>query len=707
MKYPSIRKQQAYTVRVPQLDGGVNYSISSHLIEDNQLSDVKNMWYKDGLLRTRPGLAHGDFLKMKDIREGGYVFEKSLELGDKGVAICQQIHNAYGSAGHKLHFIDEDGTIRDFSLTMNSEPWLCTASSKAEDKVFGYAFSRTYEDGMQIYALEDEDSVQAEPYIPTVLINGRPLESGDVASPNGRLYEPYNMLSRKCTCTYTSDGMGIYYFLPETQMDDMDSVTVKYTDTDGEVKTHTAVNNYSEYSEESVQTHKDGKKRKLKFDGYKGCFWFVDDTEAVSALPLSAITNNVEITVQKKHLDSEAIIAGMKFSTWFGGGSAGLSWGTRLFVSGNSQHPNLVHWSALNDPLYFPENNYAYVGDSSNAVTAFGKQGDLLVIFKEKEMYCTQYVQGTVTEEEILDGSVMDIEAAVAVFPMTAIHGAIGCDCPDTVRLCNNRLVWLNSDGRVYGLFTTGQYNERNVRELSHCIRKKLKKHTEEQMKNASAAELDSYYLLYMGDTTYVMDYSSSGFTYYSSYSSDEKAQKAVAWYVWDTSGSGIPCEERGQRLMTVGKTPVLLMWNGSTITDDFDYLSTLLFLEGQGDSRFDAEGTVLDEKAEISCMFKTKLFEFDRADLKKSIQQLYLGIGDITGSAVRVSYVTEQWADEDAFTAECTGDGEEDEDRFIRMWRLTPNASRVRTFGIRCDSDGIMAVQGIVLKYQHQGVVR
>ena len=43
-------------VNIPELRGGVNYREAMNVVEDNQLTDVRNMWFKDGVLRTRPGL---------------------------------------------------------------------------------------------------------------------------------------------------------------------------------------------------------------------------------------------------------------------------------------------------------------------------------------------------------------------------------------------------------------------------------------------------------------------------------------------------------------------------------------------------------------------------------------------------------------------------------------------------------------------------
>ena len=98
--------------------------------------------------------------------------------------------------------------------------------------------------------------------------------------------------------------------------------------------------------------------------------------------------------------------------TWFGGDRSGINGGTRLFVSGNPSEPNLVHWSDVNNPLYFPENNYARIGNSGMAVTAFGKQENILVLFKESEIYYATYVAGgDFTAQDVIDGKVVDVAA--------------------------------------------------------------------------------------------------------------------------------------------------------------------------------------------------------------------------------------------------------------------------------------------------------
>ena len=55
MKYDSLKKTSYKTLRVKNLDGGINCLLSPSDIEDNQLSDCKNVWFRDGVLKTRAG----------------------------------------------------------------------------------------------------------------------------------------------------------------------------------------------------------------------------------------------------------------------------------------------------------------------------------------------------------------------------------------------------------------------------------------------------------------------------------------------------------------------------------------------------------------------------------------------------------------------------------------------------------------------------
>ena len=57
MKYPSINKQPTRSINIPELSGGLNLRDGISAVNDNQLTDCKNIWFKDAILKTRPGMA--------------------------------------------------------------------------------------------------------------------------------------------------------------------------------------------------------------------------------------------------------------------------------------------------------------------------------------------------------------------------------------------------------------------------------------------------------------------------------------------------------------------------------------------------------------------------------------------------------------------------------------------------------------------------
>ena len=56
MKYKSLGKEIQKELLIESFEGGINTSVPPGCIEDNELSDGLNMWYRDGFLQKRPGI---------------------------------------------------------------------------------------------------------------------------------------------------------------------------------------------------------------------------------------------------------------------------------------------------------------------------------------------------------------------------------------------------------------------------------------------------------------------------------------------------------------------------------------------------------------------------------------------------------------------------------------------------------------------------
>jgi hypothetical protein len=406
------------------------------------------------------------------------------------------------------------------------------------------------------------------------------------------------------------------------------------------------------------------------------------------------IRNNLEITIPRTYTyDEQKKVFAMTQTEWFGGASEGINGGTRLFLGGNMEEgeQSLMVWSGLNQPLYFPENAYAYVGNTTSAVTGFGKQSDMLVIFKENETYFTQYQQNTnITADDLINQSVIDYASSKVSFPLTLINANIGCDIPDTVELCRNRLVWANSNGKVYTLTANNQYSERNVYEVGEMVERKLK---QLNLKHASACDFAGYYVLFAEGKAYLMDYNSNGYQYVYSYNKNEDAQKNIPWYEWEfsvTENSSISTD--GVRLYILD-------------ISDTDDGKKVFFYEVSENAEEGFEETEYIEPA-FTSSFTTKAFDFGSAGYRKNVDVVKLFLGNNGGAPIKVEFVTDCGTVNEEIILD-SPDTENYTAGYISTVSLAPPIRSIVRMALRVSSEGKLAVDGAELTYRILGGAR
>lgn len=518
MRYPYRKDNGSGRLITPIFSGGIN--LRDRDVADNQLTDCINMWFSDGVLKTRPAVS---MISKFDV---------------EGVATMLTVHDVWRTVdgvrcrlvsvkgnGRIYFFLVGKGILENLSYIYegSESDWLvvdggnviyCFLSNK---KVYSFT------DGAGNWnKLSDTDFYQ-----PLVLSDGVLLEGLNMLSPYYRArfssFDPERSI-------VDSEGevvspMAFKLPLPITEGS---TITIKRTKLSGSVVTKDIVMDSGDFNivndgEYTIYVGSDG--TICYYDGEIGIQAYEKHTKY--------LRNNIEVTAT--YDNSEKYEEMMKFTcaVSFGGASEGIAGGTRVFLGGHTENKNLVRWSGLNNPLYFPENNFFLVGDASSRVTAFGKQADMLVIFKEYETYYTKYRQNiSVSAEDMTDMNAVDYISSSVYFPLTLINPTLGCDCPDTVQLCRNRLVWTNSDGRVYTLCTANQYSETNIYELGGMIYPKLKK--ENNLKNAHSADWNGHYLLQTENRIYLFDYNSYGYQYVSSFSKNEDASLRIPWYYFE-----------------------------------------------------------------------------------------------------------------------------------------------------------------------------
>ncbi|MBR3778198.1 MAG: hypothetical protein IKL13_00530 [Clostridia bacterium] len=719
MRYMRMPVSGLATVSIPQLNGGVNVYDVPNRVGDNQLTECDNLWWHGGALRTRPGLAADD-MEWREV--DAYTIRQRVGEQDLLMARFDQAEEAvrfYAShlswaGGHqRLGFWGGGYTLKD---ACDNPTALGIRAKKNADTNWYYLLSNG-EILKEAYGAEaTEGWIAAEPYIPTVMINGVGEDCEATAEPTK--YEDYNMLTRGIQCHYTTDGVSTVWKLvegnlstdlPGVQRESEAGGTVAKIELDvyGENGLRTVgvplvYNEYGRVEEQSVTLsaaeagvtgYGDEVSLRVRIDAAKGVLYTqlwekipsgvgAQVTQIPGGLPF-LVDNNLRVTVwrSREHEKDRLTICKMTRGEWFGGDVSGIAGGTRFFVCGNPDEPDLLCWSGIEHPLYFPEHNRVRVGDDHQAITAMGKQGSLLVLYKERETYALQYSAGTESDYAFAEG-VVAVTSYMAKFLLMPINASVGCDCPDTVRLVNNRLVWACSDGSVYMLTATNPYSERNVRMISRNVRRLLTDCGKEALQNAQTGEYEGYYLLLVGNRVFLMNTQTSAFVSFNYYNDEDTAAKAIPWFVWT-----LP-PHLTYTGMVSGENTVKL-----AVTDGERGEGTIATLTG-----------ATDNGEPIPCRLTTKLWDFGRPDRKKSVEHLYMGLGCGDLSHLQVTYITERGRVYEPYRMQNSLIGQEG---YLLRRHLTPNVRMVQAFGLCMESPTGLELDEIHMKIRQQGVVR
>ena len=553
MRYGEMNGTAVKRLTVPRLDGGLNQSSAASRIADNQLADCVNLWWQEGALRTRPGFQTGP-LPWRPAGEGVTRLFSREDGADRveGERIplrrfVERRGLTGSAAAYTVGALRADGAVSYSGTVTLTGPASGPFANDHGMVVDWWEAPLVFFGCGRVYRLEAGSltDVSGEIPVPRLLIGGRgvPTPSSAPVAQAG-VGESRNLLTPKFRALYTTDGKCSAFYLPLKSLDNA-PVTAALTLAAGTV-THTVPAGAS-----SGGLGTDG--YRLHLDRGRGCVWFTD-ASGNAAMPPFRQADNLEITASKADETGRDRIYGMTFSTWFGGDPASVGGGTRLFLSGNPRCPGRVYWSQFNNPLYFPEYNYSVVGREDEPVTAFGRQGDNLVLFKEREIYAVNYVQRPLDTEKVTDLTVLG-----AYFPVTQLHNSIGCGAPGTVALCGGRLLWADR-GRVYLLSGVDAYNRANVRKLSAPVEKALAAFTPADWRNASAGVYAGRYFLLVGGVFFLLEAEAGVLRRLAGTIGEEAAQALLNWSRWEPAEGVRPlwltAREEGAALLAEAALP-------------------------------------------------------------------------------------------------------------------------------------------------------
>ena len=434
---PSPKRE--YVLEHSNLCGGINLWDPDYRLKNNESPEMKNLLWRNGMLCSRKGQR---FLCEYQLGQGfaayprlwhGCIFahiganifcfrveearsESSASGAETTDATISDVYPRLNESGTET--AAESGFVASPILLATGIPKIRGTFFTFSDKLY-YKTKGAYKEisAKQVDGQWSFSCNEVFPYEPVIVINANP------ATGAGDLYQPENRMSSRKTVWYNAvDGAKTYY-LP-----------VK-----AERVTYVEVGGYHVTSGWS-------------YDPQYGRVLF-DVAPPVTDPPAN---NTVRITYELDNTEAQKSIDDCRYVAVYGGTGE-----LCVVMAGSEDQPNAYFWSGNSslkmDASYFPMEQVQLAGSSEERITAFGKQQDNLIIFKEGSVGKTTLGTQTINGRIFID------------LPYVPVNASIGCDLPWSIQLVENNLVFTNRKG-IYMLLDTTPANENNIVSLSRKI---------------------------------------------------------------------------------------------------------------------------------------------------------------------------------------------------------------------------------------------
>ena len=623
MKYDSLKRKSVKTFKVSKFDGGLNSTFSPMNIEDDQLSDCKNMWFKGGRLQTRPGLECSVSTAIQTPVLG------SLGLNE------YKIHNAkIDFKGEYNRIVTAEVLTDDYAYYIN----VFLVSESGHFKSIGkMSFFRTTseifympinvlfytgkpQNGGGIFAMvtvqnsyyEDERYYNLfeiskdltewnrvyDFYIPTLYINGRGnkyqiAKSGNqVTTATPKILESPNMLNGRFHSYFTSDGYSNSFRLPFTDLSS-DSIIcrVYYT-----------LRDYVEWQISGtsiVNTQKFfGQNVTMEVDREKGTVYFTSESGdyAIPAMDMYH-ENNIKITATK---EIEKGIGKVLYST------CSLSYQSRIIVAGG-ENGNDVFVADYDTPLYFPQNSSVKVGSGDSEIVDLVQQNGKIVALKKDGIYTLTLKKGDKINDISLLADNDKYFTECDSFTCEEITKQIGCRGRNCTAVLNNSIIFLGGDSQIYALTS-----------LSGKKIISLSQHFGKEFSDFKYADFgfsgNNHYMIFKNNKAFVGEVISP---------------ENIKWYYWEFPESfkisgGFWAQNKFSFLCTNKNT----------------YISYIATLAGDSDNsiEYNDDGIITKYNESIQSYITTKHFDFSSFSSKKNIESIFLSIASKGNVSISVN---------------------------------------------------------------------
>lgn len=379
---------------------------------------------------------------------------------------------ALGHSAYKYLFggkiIKHTGTKLYSQTTAGVNTVKYSGLNNAKSKIFKFGDKLYLKQSGKYVQFDGTTATDVVPYIPTIIINRTPTGGGD-------LLDDYNRLGAGFKNSFSSNGLATVYTLTDTMLDATEVVIT--------VGATTLV---------------------------EGVDFTVNRATGIVTFGVAPVagTNNVIVTAYKTDQEDIDSILNCLSVQAFGGQND-----NRLFFCNNGT--GVYYWTGISefgvDPSYIPLNNFNIVGLQDENIAGFGRNQDILVVLKHREIYGVTYT----------------FNGTIGIFSSFTISDKFGCDCPWTIETVNNDTVFMSSEFGPCIVQSTQVSSQRNVFSIGRNINKRLL--TETNLQNASSLEFDGKYWIVVNDKVYLWDYFIS--PYYDTGNPDENAKRLSWWY--------------------------------------------------------------------------------------------------------------------------------------------------------------------------------
>lgn len=230
MKYTMIRRKRQGRLTATGLDGGVNRRDLPSAVADNQLTAADNVWWREGVLRTRPALRVVDTTATEGERTylDRYVMRKEVGSVTTGT-LCADGTQVWNETSYRT---DAKSAFRARFDVTRLDGW--SAGEGDGTLLFlgnGQVLAPLAAGGYQ--PLDDFL------YVPLLLAGGKGAATLFDPPPAIVRFEERNLLTPKFRAGFTTDGIGKLFHLPVDRVDTTRPIVAEYRDAEGNTVTHT------------------------------------------------------------------------------------------------------------------------------------------------------------------------------------------------------------------------------------------------------------------------------------------------------------------------------------------------------------------------------------------------------------------------------------------------------------------------------------